>query len=76
MDKCITKFPTLRNQSRQRPFNNCQKPTGQRKYCKFCEKDGHTEKKCFLQEKAESKIKQGKARKSEVQLNFIEQSTT
>jgi hypothetical protein len=54
-----------------RPNNNGQRPTGQRKYCKFCEKDGHTEEKCCI-EKAEKKLT--KARISEIQQNSHEQS--
>jgi hypothetical protein len=50
----------------QKPNNNGQKPTGQRKYCKFFEIDGQTEEKCFALEKAEKTFKIAKARISEI----------
>ncbi len=46
-DKCYTKFQALRNQLSQRSNTNGHKTTDQRKYCKFCEKDGHKEEKCL-----------------------------
>jgi hypothetical protein len=52
VEKCCTEFPALRNETSQKSNGNGQKPTEQRKHCKFCEKDGQTEEKCFALEKS------------------------
>jgi hypothetical protein len=44
-----------------------QKNTVEKKYCKFCEKDGHNGDKCFSWEKVERKFKAAKVRIYEVQ---------
>jgi hypothetical protein len=69
------KISCLKNHSSQWPNNTVQKQTGQRKYCTFCEKEGHTEVKCYTLEKTDKKLKLAKARISEIQQNFNEHST-
>jgi hypothetical protein len=72
--KCFSKFPSLRNQTNQKTNNNGQGQTGQKKYCRFCQKDGHTEEKHFALEKAEKKLKLAKARISEIHKDMDNQS--
>jgi hypothetical protein len=44
----LSKISGIKKPLGQRPNSNGQKLAGQRKFCKLCEKDGHTEEK-FLQ---------------------------
>jgi hypothetical protein len=43
INKGFLKIPSLKNQSGQRQNNTRPKESSQRKYCTFCEKDGHIE---------------------------------
>jgi hypothetical protein len=53
---CFRKFPTIRPQNRQKPKSKKQN-NGMKRYCKFFEKDGNTEGKCFSLERAGRKLK-------------------
>jgi hypothetical protein len=69
MGKCFVKFPPLRPQN-QRTNQNQQKQNNSAKpYCRFCEKDTHSEDKCFSLERVERKLKTIKSRVNEVQEN-------
>jgi hypothetical protein len=60
---CLFAFPNSQKHNGHASKQN----NGVRKYCKFCEKDGYTEERCFSVEKVERKLKAAKARINEVQ---------
>ncbi len=68
VEKCVTKFPALRHYNSQRQNNsNTQKPNnGAKRYCKFFEKDGHTEDKCCTWGKVERNLKAATPRINEI----------
>ena len=68
MDKCFTKFPALRPQNQQKHNNTNQgQSNATKRYCTYCEKEGHLTDKCFNLEKTIKKINASTKHVNEVQ---------
>jgi hypothetical protein len=74
--KCFPKFPALKNQDQKATNNNPKQNNGIRKYYKFCQKDVHTEDKCFAIKKQKENLGKAKARISEAQEDNKDQTST
>jgi hypothetical protein len=64
------KFPSLRRQNQKNNPNNQRQNNAAKTYCRFCEKDTHSEDKYFTLERVERKLITMKSRINEVQENL------
>jgi hypothetical protein len=69
VEKCFVKFLALRLPHNQNNQSNQRQNNATKNYCRFCEKDSHSEDKCFSLERVEHKLKAMKSRINEVQEN-------
>jgi hypothetical protein len=69
MEKCFVKFPSLRPQNQKTYQNQQRQNNSAQNYCRFYEKNTHSEDKCFSLERVERKLKTMKSTFNEVQDN-------
>jgi hypothetical protein len=58
MEKCLIKLISLRPQNQKNNQNNQRQNNAAKTSCHFCEKDTHSEDKCFSLERVKESSKQ------------------